>query len=615
MTVFAQNNDIGFDDVSRGRVLLYSVEGLRQARVCNIPIPRAAREKVCDEQTKCSRGEERWTIVWKAFELATDFAWVAEHYTVFSMPNCKIACITFLNSLRTFPPCLLMGPFPSNASILVSLKSSEFKMHLKPRPVLRSKDGDAFVDPDSTLFLLFLLLSYLPDEIWWQIIELLLTEEVQRLYSVNRPFLEAAFQQRYRFVDMNKPLDKRRFRDLERHLKDERLAKYIRVIHLCPTIVGDFLNLDIHGRSKWKRVFFDVLQKVNPMQPKQMNLRRQGPSFTGIRVQPGAQTQFDRKILSNLVSLTQLEVECNHFEFSGSAGYVPLVGFLSAGWGSFGQNLQVLKLKMPLLVIHDIVSGYHTTLKLRALQKLSLEVCLPRPPLANDLPEGDVTGLTTLINNHSNTLQALTLRSLYSEHSLDLSLRYLSHLPSLDSFSISIDKTTDCSALHDFLSSHSRQLKNLEIWLEQGSPYLKIPAGYWYQFPCFHVELPGLRSLSLDASCSVHYFETAAAVDYVLRNAELATLRFTARCRSFADNDLFNGKFAVGSNLRKLHIFTNYLNPDLLRFLSTTLPDLQDLTVKYHYLLPQGMSEIYLRGELVAEEDSPGDGVPQHPDI
>lgn len=32
MTVFAQNNDIGFDDVSRGRVLLYSVEGLLQTQ-------------------------------------------------------------------------------------------------------------------------------------------------------------------------------------------------------------------------------------------------------------------------------------------------------------------------------------------------------------------------------------------------------------------------------------------------------------------------------------------------------------------------------------------------------------------------------------------------------
>ena len=60
----------------------------------------------------------------------------------------------------------------------------------------------------------------LPNEIWWQIIELLPTEEVQRLYSVNRPFFEAAFQKRYRFVDMNMlPIDKRRFRDLERHLK------------------------------------------------------------------------------------------------------------------------------------------------------------------------------------------------------------------------------------------------------------------------------------------------------------------------------------------------------------------------------------------------------------
>ena len=60
----------------------------------------------------------------------------------------------------------------------------------------------------------------LPDELWWKIIEFLPTEEVQRLYSVNRPFLEAALQQRYRFVDLNGlSIDKRRFRDLERRLK------------------------------------------------------------------------------------------------------------------------------------------------------------------------------------------------------------------------------------------------------------------------------------------------------------------------------------------------------------------------------------------------------------
>jgi len=61
----------------------------------------------------------------------------------------------------------------------------------------------------------------LPDELWWKIIEFLPTEEVRRLYGVNRLFFEAAFQKRYRVVEMNGPLGKRlgRFRDLERRLK------------------------------------------------------------------------------------------------------------------------------------------------------------------------------------------------------------------------------------------------------------------------------------------------------------------------------------------------------------------------------------------------------------
>ena len=385
------------------------------------------------------------------------------------------------------------------------------------------------------------------------------------------------------------------------------------MIHLRPKIVGAFLNPDIHGRRKWKgvQVFFNVLQKLSPMQPKavlkKMNFRRQGPSFTGIRIQPGAQTQFDHKIFYNLASLTQLEIECSSSEFSYSTGYIPFLGSLSAGWGSFGPNLQILKLKVPLVVIHDILNSNTTTLELPDLQKLSLEVCLPCPPFANDLPEGDVTRLLTtllpLINNHSNTLQALTFRPLYANHNLALPLRYLSHLPSLDSFSISIDMTTDCSALHNFLSSHSRQLKNLELQLNNRFPYLKTPAGYWLQLPCFHVELPGLRNLSVDGD--IFPLPPAVAVDYILRyNAELTTLQFTAGSFSFAEvNDLING-FAVGSKLRKLHICTNYLSPDLLRFLSTTLPDLQDLTIEYDYLLPQEGSEIYLCDEALAEEVS-----------
>jgi len=477
----------------------------------------------------------------------------------------------------------------------------------------------------------------LPDELWWKIIEFLPTEEVQRLYSVNRPFFEAAFQERYRFVDMNGPLGRRRFPDLERRLKyspildfpslyfngtfdrDERLAKYVRVIHLRPTIVGAFLYYDIRGRRKWKRFFSDVLQKINPMQPRPGNLlsnmlKKMGPSFTGILVRLGAQTQFDRKIFYNLASLTQLEVECDYFEFRYSTGYTPLLGFLSVGWGSFGPNLQILRLKMPLVVINDILSINPTTLRLPDLQELLLGVCITCPPYVNDLPEGDVTQLTTflsLINNHSDTLRALTLHSLHLNdylHPIDYSdvpLRHLSHMPSLDSFSISIGGKTDCSALHDFLLSHSRQLKNLEIRLGQGFSDLKTPAGHWFQHPCFHVELPGLRKLSLDGHLSVYPLYLAAAVDYVLRyNAELTTLRLTAGCFSFAKvKDLING-FAVGSKLRNLHISTVNLSPDLLRFLSTALPDLQVLTIIFSSILPRKGSEISLDAEAEVEEVS-----------
>jgi len=352
---------------------------------------------------------------------------------------------------------------------------------------------------------------------------------------------------------------------------------------------------------------------MNPVQPRPGNLlsnmlKKMGPSLTGILVRLGAQTQFDRKIFYNLASLTQLEVECDHFEFRYSTGYTPLLGFLSAGWGSFGPNLQILQLKMPLVVINDILSIKPTTLRLPDLQELLLEVCIGCPPYINDLPEGGAAQLTALINNHSDTLRTLTLHALHLKDYLrpndysDLPLRHLSHMPSLDSFSISIGGKTDCSALHDFLLSHSHQLKNLEIRLGKGFSDLKPPEDQWFQHPCFHVELPGLRNLSLDGYISVYYLYPAAAVDYVLRyNAELTTLRLTAGCFSFAEvKDLING-FAVGSKLRKLHISTAKLSPDLLRFLSTTLPDLQVLAIKFGSILPREGSETSLDAEAKAE--------------
>ena len=178
-------------------------------------------------------------------------------------------------------------------------------------------------------------------------------------------------------------------------------------------------------------------------------------------------------------------------------------------------------------------------------------------------------------------------------------------MPSLDSFSISIDEKMDCSALHDFLLSHSHQLKDLEIRLERGFSDLETPAGHWFQLPCFHVKLPGLRNLSLDGYPLGYPLDPAAAVDYVLQyNAELTTLRLTVGCFSFAKvNDLING-LAVGSKLRKLHICTVYLTPCLLRFLSSTLPDLQDLTIDFNSILPREGSEISLDAEATAEEVS-----------
>ncbi|KIJ99745.1 hypothetical protein K443DRAFT_123083, partial [Laccaria amethystina LaAM-08-1] len=152
-----------------------------------------------------------------------------------------------------------------------------------------------------------------------------------------------------------------------------------------------------------------------------------------------------------------------------------------------------------------------------------------------------------------------------------------------------------------FLSSHSRQLKKLGIWLDQGFSDHKTPAGHWFQLPCFHVELPGLQNLSLNGYLPA-YLPNPAAADYVLRyNDELTTLRLTVARFSFSEvNDLFNG-FAAESKLRKLHISTVHLSPDLLRFLSTALPDLQYVTITFNSLLPPEGSEISLDAEANAE--------------
>jgi hypothetical protein len=108
------------------------------------------------------------------------------------------------------------------------------------------------------------------------------------------------------------------------------------------------------------------------------------------------------------------------------------------------------------------------------------------------------------------------------------------------------------------------------------------PSRLLVSLPCFHVELPGLQNLSLDGYLPAYLPNPATAVDYVLQyNAELTILRLTVARFSFAEvNDLFNG-FAAESKLRKLHISKVNFSPDLLRFLSTGLPDLRDLTITF----------------------------------
>lgn len=389
-----------------------------------------------------------------------------------------------------------------------------------------------------------------PLEVWQIIASFLSSEDVKKLYGINRPLSALAMEERYRSVSIGDLHDRETILAVRR-LNDQTRARYVRVLNLHPATLAALLSLN--KRKYWVKKTLKTLGMLP---------RRQ----TAFIIKPKSVLT----IISNLSLVTSLTLDCEISTVHPTLkSYKKSLPFIAAGWASFGQNLRFLHLKVPLYAIQETIGSA----KLPNLQGLSLDFALWDCAMP-----GSQQVIVNFIHNHADSLRFLDI-SMYRD--LFQMLQDV-RIPLLDSFKFYQYEQIDTVAFQLFLSAHSRTLKTLDLRLHTYNS--DIPHENWF---IIRITLPKLQSLAVKFWSRSDY-HLQGAMDHVVQYSHtLVSLDVTMAPYSYNQIHGLATQFSAQGLLRKLGLTTKTLIPKLLILLSSKLPFLENLTLEFYGLAAQ----------------------------
>jgi hypothetical protein len=199
------------------------------------------------------------------------------------------------------------------------------------------------------------------------------------------------------------------------------------------------------------------------------------------------------------------------------------------------------------------------------------------------------------INNHRQTLRSLDLSGRVPKYTFPLVtkieltelLKTVQHIFHLSSVAFRVAPFTDPSTVTGFLDLHSKRLHSLDITITpSNSSYSPIPAAPPF-LQHIQIPIPDLNTLSLDFShCRWAAPTTDVLQDYVGQySGSLTSLKLLramlSRNQAVALLDP-KGCFGPATNLRHMVFGLESLTPEILDILSTTLPNLCELEIRFY---------------------------------
>jgi len=450
-----------------------------------------------------------------------------------------------------------------------------------------------------------------PLEVWQIVASFLSSEDVKKLYGINRPLSALAMEERYRSVSIGDLHDRQIIRVLQRlayvHCLNHfvlyeppsptfryqtSLAEYVRVLNFRPAPLGGLPSLNRSGKSPTCETAFvtepntvlNIIRNLSFVKTLKKSPRRETALVTEpktvLKIElPTRQTAFVTNpetvlnIISNLSLVTSLTLDCEQ-----SPGYPTSfkesLPFVAAGWASFGQNLRFLRLKVPVDAVHDTIGS----VKLPNLQGLSFDFSLWSRAMAGSQV------FVNFIHDHADTLRFLGIYTREYPNLFETLLQDVC-IPMLDSFTFYQAphyEEINTAGLQPFLLTHSRTLKILDLQFHSYNP--NILRETWITMP---VTLPKLQSLVVD----FWFFSDdhiKCGLDYVVRYSHtLVSLDVSPAPCSYDQIYRLATQFSIQGRLQKLGLTAETLTPQLLILLSSKLPFLEDLTLKFYGLATQ----------------------------
>ncbi|KAF9465450.1 hypothetical protein BDZ94DRAFT_1320266 [Collybia nuda] len=381
-----------------------------------------------------------------------------------------------------------------------------------------------------------------PEDIWNLIVTYLTPEDLRGLIGVNRAFLHAALNVRYRHITF-RSRNRKELYDFTM-LQDPFIASRVRVLSLTPTC---FLPKSSDPPPKIANKFYGAAINF---------IYSSNPRIVGFGTPQSVAKKMDH-IFANLTYLDELTLTC----FDSWAVSPTARTIIDSVWYRLRDNIHTLTLDMPSLALEQAIAP---SLVFPNLEALTLTT--HRSYSSTDVEMLRIFSSISLpfITNHRQTLRRFSLvdQGIYY---FDFSpfLHGLGYFPRLKHVGVSIVFEAAPGLWH-FLGLHSKQLELLSISQRQ----LGEPPPY---------DGPALSALKILNLRLTAYTTTFMAS--LQRGSSIEVLKLHS-CSYYQSEisrvlDIF-----ASHQMQSLLIWLDTLNPQVLDYMSETFPNLRALSLR-----------------------------------
>ncbi|KAL0951377.1 hypothetical protein HGRIS_008075 [Hohenbuehelia grisea] len=415
----------------------------------------------------------------------------------------------------------------------------------------------------------------LPTEIWLKIASYIPDQEMARLCSLNRVFMNLALEKRYGVVDLSF-MSERALRLID-HLKNDSIADRVRTLRLSSQFVqGLILNeksdlqysRSIRGRlSSFKS---RLLPGKKPPKPRR-------PSYFGSQPRKS----------SNQIIADIDEVLCklrNVKNFTTYWAFFPLDAYPhSRAWSTFGADLEMLRLVGTATLLPSLLQDVEWPERLSDLRIEMLGAPYIDGEPVEDTPAAqmDVLRCVSSFINKQHNLKSLAIEATWHA---DFSTLFSSlvRFPMLESLTLKLPfnrlHLPDPSGILHFMHEHAEQIKDFTLhFFTCGLPLPSHEEGALnHGFQIFDQSLPNLTSLDLDLRSSCQPLDADALLPK-LGTAKLQSLRIEGLLMSYSNLRSLSAGFPVATSLRHLSLKIRTIDKSVFDLLSQSFPRLHSL--------------------------------------